>query len=113
MKRSLLTKYLLCALTALGFALAGTAFGQGVTSSTISGTITDTAGKPVTGATVTAFYEPTNTTATTTTNSSGHYSFPGLRVGGPYKLNVSAGGFKTKTIEDIQLELSQIFQGDV
>src|SRR5437762_272458 len=99
MKLSML-KCLTGGILAMGF-LAGAVLGQGLTSSTISGIVTDSARKPVAGATVTIFYTPTNTTATTTTNSAGRYTVSGLQVGGPYTVTASSGGLKTKERTDV------------
>ena len=66
------------------------AFSQELTSD-ISGTVSSSDGS-VSGAEITITYEPTNTTITRTTNSSGRYFAGGLRPGGPYKISVSATG---------------------
>ncbi len=88
---------------ALVFALASTAFGQGVTTAAVSGFVTDKDGKGVAGATVTLVHEPTGTKASTTTNAAGGYNLPGLRVGGPYTATVSGNGFQTVTQNEIDL----------
>ena len=98
---------------ALLFAFATAAFGQGVTSSNISGIVSDAAGKPISGAIVTVVYAPTNSTTTTTTNTAGRYSFTGLRVGGPYVVSATANGEKSNERTDINLDLSQTFQADL
>ena len=98
---------------ALLFALTTTAFGQGVASSAISGAVTDATGKAVSGATVTLVYAPTNTVSVTTTNATGRYSFPGLRVGGPYTVSATANGQKSKERTDINIDLGQTFQADL
>ena len=60
-------------------------------TSDISGTVSSSAGS-VDGAQVEITYEPTNTTITRTTDSSGRYFAGGLRPGGPYKITVTAAG---------------------
>ena len=60
-------------------------------TSDISGTVSSSAGS-VDGAQVEITYEPTNTTVTRTTDSSGRYFAGGLRPGGPYTITVSAAG---------------------
>ena len=70
------------------------AFSQELTSD-ISGTVSSSDGS-VSGAEITITYEPTNTTITRTTNSSGRYFAGGLRPGGPYKISVSATGLLTQ-----------------
>ena len=112
MKKTAL-KYLLTCLFALGSILNPAALAQGVASSTISGTVTDAAGKPVAGAVVTVLHAPTASATTTVTNASGRYNLPGLRVGGPYIVSATAGSQKTNELTDVNLELSQIFQADL
>ena len=112
MKKPAFRNYFIGAFALLSM-LATMAFGQGVASSNISGGVSDAAGKPVSGATVTVVYAPTNSTDTTTTNASGRYSFQGLRVGGPYIVSAAANGQKSKERTDINLELSQTFQADL
>ena len=47
-------------------------------TSTVSGTITDKTGAPVSGVTISAYYQNVHTTVTTTTDANGAYSFSGL-----------------------------------
>src|SRR6266536_3955930 len=63
-------------------------------TSNITGTVRDTAGAVVPGATVTAKNEATGVTSTQTTNESGLYSFSSLPVGN-YTITVEKQGFKT------------------
>ncbi|MBA2921202.1 TonB-dependent receptor plug domain-containing protein [Sphingomonas sp. MAH-20] len=58
------------------------------TTSTIRGTVTDN-GAPVAGATVTAVHVPSGTRSTTTTDASGAFTLPGLRVGGPFTVSIN------------------------
>ncbi len=106
-------KYLLSCLLAVSSVLAPTVLGQGVASSTISGTVLDASGKPLVGALVTAVHGPTNSSVTTLTNASGRYNLPGLRVGGPYIVSATANGVKTKELTDVNLELSQVYTADL
>lgn len=111
MQKSVL-KYLLTAVIAVGLAVASSAYGQGLTSSSLSGVVNDNSGKPVSGATVVAFYAPTNSSKTTTTNTAGRFLIQGLRVGGPYTVSVNANGFKPASHQDISLALSQVYETD-
>jgi outer membrane receptor for ferrienterochelin and colicin len=43
----------------------------------------------------------------TRVNSSGHFSFGGLRVDGPYELTVSSAGFSTAILREIHLQLGE------
>ena len=78
-----------------------------VTTSTISGTVTGTDGKPLTGATVQITFENAGINKQTVTQSNGSYLVPNLRVGGPYKVTVTYTGYQEKSEDNIQLELGQ------
>lgn len=73
-------------------------------TSNISGTVKDTAGAVVPGATVTAKNESTGVSQTQTTTESGLYSFASLPVG-KYTITVEKQGFKTlqNTSNDLQV----------
>jgi hypothetical protein len=71
---------------------AGFAFSQGTTSR-VTGTVTDTSGAAVSGATVTLTNEGTRAALTTTTNESGQYSFDLIQPG-DYEVSVERQGFK-------------------
>src|SRR5689334_19783687 len=102
MKLSSLMNRMLGGLVALSFVLAGTAFGQGVTTSALSGTVSDAQGRPVSGATVTVVHEPSGTRSTVTTRENGQYNFSGLRVGGPYTVTANS-----ETRRDVFVDLGQ------
>src|ERR1700704_5675388 len=76
--------FVVCAVTAI--AQTGT--------SNITGTVRDTAGAVVPGATVTAKNDATGVTSTQTTNDSGVYAFTALPVGN-YTISIEKQGFKT------------------
>jgi hypothetical protein len=73
-------------------ALAGFVFSQGTTSR-LTGTVTDSSGAAVLGATVTLTNEGTSTSLTTETNDSGAYSFDLIQIG-TYTVSVEKIGFK-------------------
>ena len=52
-----------------------------VSTSTLSGTVADKKGVPISGVTITIYSNNDNTTVTTTTDVNGNYSVPGLRTG--------------------------------
>ncbi|HLS12718.1 MAG TPA: TonB-dependent receptor [Flavobacteriaceae bacterium] len=83
-----------------------------ITSSSMSGRVTDELG-PVFGATVLATHKPSGTTYGTTTNMEGRYNLPGMRVGGPYTVEVSFVGYGTNTISDITIGLGSEYVHDV
>jgi hypothetical protein len=80
--------------------LAGSAAGQGATSSTISGTVTDSGGGVVPGADVTAKHDATGVVASTVSNSDGAFSLPSLAPG-TYTVTVALQGFKTVVINKV------------
>ena len=65
------------------------AMGQGSTTSSMNGTITDSNGEPVPGATVIAVHTPTNSQFGNTTDVTGTYRLNNLNVGGPYTVTIS------------------------
>jgi hypothetical protein len=105
MKLSSLIKRLLGGIFALGFVLAGTALGQGITTSAMSGTITDRQGKVVGDATVTVVHEPSGTRWTAVSRPNGQFNVSGLRVGGPYTVAVTATGQPAESRADVYLDL--------
>src|ERR1700687_693103 len=62
----------------------------------ILGTVSDTSGASVHGATVTLTNEGTGASLSTTTGADGSYKFSPVRIGS-YKLDASSQGFKTIT----------------
>lgn len=84
-----------------------TAFGQGVTTAAISGTVVDGQSDPLPGAIITAIHEPTGTSYSAVTRVDGRFSLFNLRVGGPYTVTANMTGFKTQRDENIFLKLGQ------
>ena len=93
-QRFFIAKACLIAILAL-MMLTATAFGQG-TNLAISGTITDTSGGVLPGATVTATNTDTGVVQRTTTNNSGIYNFANLPPGS-YEVAAEAAGFTRTT----------------
>ena len=90
----------------VGLVLAmGTAFGQGVTTASMSGRVTDAEGEFLPGATLQAKHEPTGTMYVGVTNAEGRYNLRGMRTGGPYTLTVSFVGFGSQTDDNLYLRL--------
>jgi hypothetical protein len=77
------------------------------TSSAIAGTILDSDGSPVVGATVTVTHVPTGATKTLSTNDKGNYQARGLRVGGPYVVTVNKDGFGNIKEENLYISLGE------
>ena len=78
------------------------------TTSAIRGSVTS-GGAPIAGATVEIVHVPSGTRSTTTTDASGAYTAQGLRIGGPYSVTVTASGFPTTTVTDINTVFGQPF----
>ncbi len=76
-----------------------------VTSSAISGVISDVKGEGLPGATVIAIHTPSGTKYGAISDVNGRYVFPSVRVGGPYKVLVSYVGFKEQSKEGIIADL--------
>ncbi len=98
-------RYLLAGLFALLFVLANSAFGQGVTTSSMNGYVMDKAGKPVAGATVVATDTSAGSHTTTVSRANGEFNFTGLRLGGPYTVTASANGLQPQSQNGIMLNL--------
>ncbi len=89
-------------------AIATPAFAQETTSA-IRGTITSN-GAAVPGASVTIVHTPSGTTNTTVSDNDGNFSVNGLRLGGPFTVEVLADGFPQATVSDIFLAAGQPFR---
>ncbi len=77
------------------------------TTSSIRGNVTAN-GAPVAGATVVATNVPSGTRSQTTTSADGSFALNGLRVGGPYTVEVTSDQ-GTKTVSDIYTVVQQAF----
>ena len=86
--------------------------GQGVTTSAINGFILDDAGQPVAQARVVATHVTSGTQYSAIARSSGAYTIPNMRIGGPYRITVSFVGYEPKIQENINLNLGQNFRQD-
>lgn len=62
-------------------------------AATLRGAVSTDADVPVAGATVTITHVPSGTRSVQTSDESGSFSATGLRIGGPYTINVTAPGF--------------------
>lgn len=72
------------------------------TTGAVRGQVTSN-GAPVAGATVVVVHEPSGTISSVNTDSSGSFSANGLRVGGPYTVEVTADGFDNYKVTDLFL----------
>ena len=81
-----------------------TSFGQ-ITNSTLSGVVKNEKGEVLVGATVHAVHQPTGSEYKSSSNKSGVYTIPAVRVGGPYVIHVSYVGYKKNEVTDINTAL--------
>ncbi|MDR0332452.1 MAG: carboxypeptidase regulatory-like domain-containing protein [Dysgonamonadaceae bacterium] len=79
-----------------------------VTTSSMSGQVTDVGGEII-GATVVAIHVPSGTVYGTVTNMDGRWSLLGMRPGGPYTVTVSYIGYGTVENRDIHLVVGDNF----
>ncbi len=91
------------------FVLFGFIANAQVTTSSMTGKVTDDAGEPLIGATVIATHTPSGTQYGTVTNENGIFAFSNMRPGGPYKVDFSYVGFKTSTFTEINLRLGESY----
>ncbi|WP_235904180.1 TonB-dependent receptor [Arcticibacter tournemirensis] len=78
-----------------------------MTTSSITGSVRDSKGEPLIGATVKATHQPTGTVYGASTNSEGHFSIPNMRSGGPYRVEVSYIGYQSRRIDNVLLKLGE------
>ncbi len=90
---------------------AATGFAQ-VDRAELEGTVTDSSGSVIVGATVKIVAADTQLSQEQQTNSKGYYRFPGLAVGA-YTVTASHDGFKNKAVEDVVLRVGQTRTLDV
>jgi carboxypeptidase family protein len=102
MKKSLL---MLCFMTVSVFTM-----GQGLTTASMNGRITDSSGQPLPGATVIAVHVPTGSQYGNVTDADGFYRIPNMNVGGPYTVTISFVGFQEFKRSGIQLTLGQTYK---
>jgi hypothetical protein len=106
MRKAGLVAAVLAVLGMAGPLRAQTATGQ------ITGTVKDTSGAVVPGATVTVHSDLTGLTRTATTNPSGDYSFPLLPVG-TYSVSAQLQGFSVARESGIRLNVDQVARIDL
>jgi Carboxypeptidase regulatory-like domain len=91
-------------------------FGQGITTSTLSGRITIKSSttssevkneETLPGATIIATHTESGTVYGTASLGDGRYIIPSVRAGGPYEVKVSFVGYKEQVRSGINLELGQ------
>ena len=84
---------------------ASSAYAQ-IDTGSILGTVSDSSGARINGATVTLVNEGTNATLSTASGEDGGYKFTPVRVGS-YKLTVTMQGFQTATTHGVTVNVGQ------
>ncbi|WP_400263467.1 TonB-dependent receptor domain-containing protein [Sphingobacterium sp. SG20118] len=91
---------------ALVLASYGTIHAQ-VTTSSMTGLVKQASGQTTTGATIKAIHVPSGTTYTGSSNSAGRFNLPAMRVGGPYKVEITYVGQQPIVYNDVFIQLGQ------
>src|SRR5687767_12624423 len=86
--------------------LAGSAWAQLGSQTSLVGIVTDSGGHVVPDARVVATNAGTKDTYETKTNREGHYNIPFVRAG-RYEISVSASGFRAWKAENVQVPTNQ------
>src|SRR5436189_5430335 len=83
-------------------AMAGTSYGQGGTTATLSGIAVDSSGGVIPGADITAKHAGTGASSSVVSNTEGVFVFPALNPG-TYTVTASLQGFKTFIANNVVL----------
>jgi outer membrane receptor for ferrienterochelin and colicin len=92
------------AVSALAIAAATPAIAQ-ETTAIFRGEVVNEAGAPITGANVTITHVPSGTVSTETTQEGGLFDVRGLRVGGPYRIEVTSADYQNAVVDDYYIAL--------
>src|ERR1700728_1896948 len=82
------------------------ALAQGITTGSISGTVADTTGAVIAGASITATAKATNVSLKTTSTGDGSFSFKDVPIG-TYSLIITESGFAGLTLNNIEVASSR------
>ncbi|TVR61344.1 MAG: TonB-dependent receptor [Gemmatimonadales bacterium] len=91
----------------LALVSAGPLLAQAVTTSALTGRVTNPAGEPLASVQIVVTNLATGTQQGVLTRADGRYTLPGLRPGGPYRVEAQGLGFATEAIDDLFLALGQ------
>jgi len=78
-----------------------------ITTSSLSGIVTDEKGEPLIGASVVAVHTPSGTEFGAVTDTRGNFRIANMRPGGPYTITFTYLGYNTVNITDVNLALAE------
>ncbi|MVN22903.1 TonB-dependent receptor [Mucilaginibacter arboris] len=84
-----------------------------LTTGSVTGTIRDSKGESLIGASVRATHVPSGSVYGASTNANGQFTIPNMRVGSPYTIVVSYIGYNSRTFNDIVISLGNPLKLDV
>ncbi|MDP2560532.1 TonB-dependent receptor [Psychrobium sp. 1_MG-2023] len=104
---NLLKKTAAASAVAVALSLATPAFAAD-TSSAVRGKVVTQAGQPLANTKITIIHVPTGAKRVIETNAEGNYSASGLKVGGPYKIEIDSETYQDQTLTDVYLQLGEV-----
>ncbi len=78
-----------------------------VTTGSINGTVKDTKGTDLLGATIEVLHVPSGSVYRASSGKNGVYNIPSLRVGGPYNVTITFIGFAKENLTDVYVQLGE------
>lgn len=78
-----------------------------VTTSTVSGSVVDAGGNSLSSVQIVVINQSTGVQRGTVTASTGRFIVPGLRPGGPYRVEAQLIGYATASVDNLQLALGE------
>ena len=91
----------------MAFFAVSLSFGQGVTTSSLNGQVTNAAGEPLPGANIVAIHTSSGTKYGAASDFDGYFRVSNMRSGGPYTITISYVGYKDYSQSDVFLQLGQ------
>lgn len=88
-------------------AMAHVATVQALTTTAVRGIVVDQQATAVVGASVRIVHTPSGSVSLATSNENGVFSARGLRVGGPYSVEITGSGFSPVKIDDLYMALDE------
>ncbi|KAA6435918.1 TonB-dependent receptor [Rufibacter glacialis] len=82
-------------------------WGQGTTTASMNGVLSEASGAGLAGATILAVHTPSNTQYAASADANGRYNLQNMRVGGPYTITATYVGYQEQRKENIFLALGQ------